>query len=297
MKKILSYIFVFVMLFSSVAITNTSVVIASNTEGLTQFKFDVGQGSFDRSVSIANSVVRVQSGVYTLQINGQVSSRMNVAPFILNDRLMIPVTYVAQAFGISPTDIIWDGSNRAVTIYYHGRIIRLVIGSNHMIINGAYTSMGTSAIIRDGRTFIPMRFLAMALDFTTEWDAQERIATFTKDRQDRSGGVPNYNIGDIVEVTGVLRSGLNRGAISRTLYIELSRPLEMTWQSDRNVVRINNVIIGTYFVDIVTLEKIDGDDPLLDHLYREYEGRTITVSGTIRSSSRNVMNIDNIRHR
>ena len=91
--------------------------------------------------------------------------------------------------------------------------------------------------------------------------------------------IPIYNVGDRIEVTGILYSGINRG-YSRTLYLEMSDTFEIKWQSILPKVKIDYVFIGTYLIDFETDKQIDGD-PLLDQIYRSYEGQTITVSGDI----------------
>ncbi len=44
---------------------------------------------------------------------------MDVAPFISNDRMMIPVRYLEELFEMQP---IWNANARSVTIMYEGNV-------------------------------------------------------------------------------------------------------------------------------------------------------------------------------
>lgn len=89
-------------------------------------------------------------------------------PFVdNNDRTQVPVRAVSEMLGCK---VDWNGENKTATIAReNGDIIKLTLGSDIMTINDKSVQMDTSAIIKDDRTYIPVRFVAEALGLTVEW--------------------------------------------------------------------------------------------------------------------------------
>ena len=90
---------------------------------------------------------------------------------------MVPVRYVAQAFGVAEKDIVFGKGT--VTLFAGERTISLTNGSNQAIVNGNPVAMGTSVIIKDGRTYAPAGEIARLLGIATAWDSATKTATFT----------------------------------------------------------------------------------------------------------------------
>ena len=81
-------------------------------------------------------------------------------PFIAESRTMVPLRLIAEAMG---ADIEWDSDTRTVIIAHGTMVASLVI--NQPLPN----DLGTPIIYND-RTFVPLRFVAEALNATIEWD-------------------------------------------------------------------------------------------------------------------------------
>ena len=142
------------------------------------------------------SVVFAQSDL-TMTLDGQVINS-DVPPFIENDRTMVPVRFISEAFG---AEVDWDEDARLVTISKDlGVEIQLTIGSNVMrsvynmrdeyviwydVMNenparfGWFPPLDVAAVIRDDRTFVPVRSIAEALGILTSWDDESRTVIFT----------------------------------------------------------------------------------------------------------------------
>ncbi len=101
---------------------------------------------------------------------------MDVAPFIMNDRTMIPVRYLEELFGMQP---VWNPTSRTVTVMYDGKVFEMAIGSNVLRVNGApYMEMDAEAMIVEDRTFVPASRFARAMGIEYVWDASTQTATF-----------------------------------------------------------------------------------------------------------------------
>lgn len=117
----------------------------------------------------ANAVFTIGSTTYTL--NG-VEMTMDVAPYIKGDRTYLPVRYVAQALGVSESNIMWNPADQSVVMIKGDRVVKMTIGSTTMYINGvAFTMDVAPEIVDPGRTMLPFRFIAQALGASVAWDA------------------------------------------------------------------------------------------------------------------------------
>lgn len=102
---------------------------------------------------------------------------MDIAPYIKDDRTMLPVRFAANAVGVPDNNILWDGINKQVTITKGDRVIQFTIGSNVMLINGAATVMDVAPEIIAGRTMLPVRYVGLALDADIKWDGTTQTVT------------------------------------------------------------------------------------------------------------------------
>jgi hypothetical protein len=116
-------------------------------------------------------------GSTTYTVNGQ-SMTADVAPYIKNDRTYLPVTYVAQALGVPLQNIIWNNAERSVTIFKGDRVIKMVIGSNVLLVNGVQYTIDAAPEITNDRTMLPIAHIAVALGVPYTWDATTQTVTF-----------------------------------------------------------------------------------------------------------------------
>lgn len=89
-------------------------------------------------------------------------------PFMENGRTMIPFKAIFEALGAV---VSWDESNKAVTGTKDGIKITLFINKSSAFVNDAEVGLDAPATIRNGRTFVPVRFIAENLGVRVYWDA------------------------------------------------------------------------------------------------------------------------------
>ena len=103
----------------------------------------------------------------SVRIDGNIVS-MDVEPFIDdNGRTMVPVRFVSETLAAA---VEWDANSRTVTVTKGATLIKLVIGSQTITVNGTANTMDAAAVLRDGRTFVPVRYIAEALGLDVGWD-------------------------------------------------------------------------------------------------------------------------------
>lgn len=88
-----------------------------------------------------------------------------------NDRTLVPVRFVAENLGAK---VGWHEQLNRVDIALDGKYISLTIGEKKAFLNGNDVVFDTAAVIKDNRTFVPLRFVSEALGETVEWDGFSR---------------------------------------------------------------------------------------------------------------------------
>ena len=123
------------------------------------------------------------SGTIRITVNGSPIDS-DVEPFIdANDRTMVPVRFISEAM---TADVDWDDVTSTVTVVRDTTVITLQIGSRELSINGAVILMDTEAVIKDDRTFVPVRFIAEALGLTVGWNEADSTVSLTTDDWDEA---------------------------------------------------------------------------------------------------------------
>ena len=163
----------FRMLVLTICILLVSVPVFAENELLTST--DYGWGLYDPT--IANSInlneVKVQLDGDYLDFTDADGEK--VEPQIINGRTMVPMRKIFETLGAT---VEWDGENRIVTGTKEDTEIKLQIGSNiaTKTVSGETKNIefDVTPTIVDGRTLVPVRFIAESLDKTVGWDSDNR---------------------------------------------------------------------------------------------------------------------------
>jgi len=104
------------------------------------------------------------------------SYELDVAPYIKNGYTMVPLRFVAEAFGAK---VGWDDGTKTVDIDFAGHHIKVVIGSAEAVVDDETVTMPLPAEIVNSRTMVPVRFISEAFGFTVKWDDSTKVITVT----------------------------------------------------------------------------------------------------------------------
>lgn len=149
-------------------------------------KLEIVGGSYDAK---ANAVVGyvVEEGSYfvvekeslttiSMQIgnNGVVLNNENkildAAPLISQNRTMVPLRFIAEAFG---ADVSWAQDTKTVTIVIDGKVLT-------MRINQDLEGFGAAPIISNGRTMVPIRYISEELGANVIWVPSTRTVAIAR---------------------------------------------------------------------------------------------------------------------
>ncbi|MDD7352112.1 MAG: stalk domain-containing protein [Peptoniphilaceae bacterium] len=120
-----------------------------------------------------------------LFINGNYI-KSDVAPIIENGRTLVPLRVISENLGIS---VKWDSENKSVTTYKEtasgsdfSKSLLLKIGDNKVVkpdesgvnTNEALYTLEVAPKIVNGRTMVPIRFIAEAYNLKVDWDSKNK---------------------------------------------------------------------------------------------------------------------------
>lgn len=140
MKRILS-IFICVMLFASLTASATTV------------EFIIGD----------TTMASVQNNTGDRQLK---TSKLLAAPFIANDRTMVPVRALSESFNCQ---VFWNPDLREVTIVSADKEVKLYIDNTTAYVNGTEVILDAAPVIVGDITFVPVRFVTENMGYNVSF--------------------------------------------------------------------------------------------------------------------------------
>ena len=130
---------------------------------------DNNQAKDDNSAAEKSKVIKLQIGSRIVNVDNE-AVIYDAAPVIRNDRTLVPIRIVTETLG---GKVDWNGATKEVTLHIDGKEIKMTVGKT-------LEKYGVAPVIIDGRTFVPVRFVADELGATVAWDNATKTVTITK---------------------------------------------------------------------------------------------------------------------
>ncbi len=143
MKKILSFLLAF-MLITSVVSVNAA-----------QIYYDDSWHTYE-------------GNIFTLKVDEK-TINCEVPPIVFDDYSVVPARDVFEAMGAS---VKWNAEMQRVTVIYDDTMVELYINKKTVKLNGAKKEAPIPPKLINGKTMIPVRFVAEALGFTVNFDSK-----------------------------------------------------------------------------------------------------------------------------
>ena len=103
---------------------------------------------------------------------------MEVAPYTVEGRTMVPVRIVGETFG---ADVQYIYEENKVVITLGDKTISLIIGQDEATVNGEVVPMDVPSYETNGRTLVPLRFVSETLGFHVKYVASTEQILITDD--------------------------------------------------------------------------------------------------------------------
>lgn len=128
------------------------------------------------SLVIGSDTIKIEENGETREV------KMDVAPFIDYGYTQIPLRGLLEQMGAT---LAWDGETSKVTIDNNGTAIVMQIDNDLVYVtNKAFGevryTLRSAPVIKDSRTFVPIRFISEQLGYKVDWDGETKTVTITK---------------------------------------------------------------------------------------------------------------------
>ena len=126
-----------------------------------------------------DSKLVIGSKTLVVTVDGvQKEVKMDVEPFISNNRTMLPIRFVAEALGFK---VEWDDPTRTVILTDKDTVVKIPVDTNKIIVNGVEYESDTDPILKSNRTMLPIANIARALGLVDGkdiiWDSKTQSVT------------------------------------------------------------------------------------------------------------------------
>ena len=247
--------------------------------------------------SIAPSAVELPLRVV---INGTKLEFPDAQPFIdSNGRTQTPARFIGEALGANVT---WDGVQKKAVFTSAGNTLVLYIGKKEYDVNGTKKQMDTEALLIDGRTFVPARYVAEALGATVLWDASVRTVYISTKVKPTPSPTPAQG-GTVKYYDGVAFNDVTDVDAYGRITVEKSKEFLLNFTKHLKFVKEN----GKYYIVCDYPEKPEGYDWHLgirifnkDGSYESYNhltripGCQIPKEGSFKKEAIGISNVNNI---
>ncbi len=135
------------------------------------------------NIKPSKSEVVVQIGSTKAMVNGK-ESTLDAAPYITKGTTMVPLRFVSEGLGFEQPE--WVAELRTIIINLGGgRYLRLRIDNQIAFIeepDGSLTQkeLAVAPEIKNGRTFVPLRFIGETIGAQVDWNGETKEVTLTR---------------------------------------------------------------------------------------------------------------------
>jgi len=133
-------------------------------------------------------------------------------PLIIDGRTMVPLRAIFEALAM---DVSWDNRLQEVTAVKDNLEIILLVGSKTPTVNGEVVEIDVVSYIENGRTMVPLRFIAESTGATVEWDGKTNTVTITSP-------IDAVGISDLVLSYPIVDTGVSKFHTDDALVSDLS---------------------------------------------------------------------------
>lgn len=146
------------------------MAVADATGRMDKSAFNIAQEAKKWDKTIIELII----GQKLMKVNGvqkEIDPGRETAPQIVNGRTLIPIRAVIEAMGGT---VDYDAREQKITLKKDNDTLEMWIGKADIKLNGSVKTMDTAPAILNGRTMVPVRFVAENFGYSVAWKAAEQ---------------------------------------------------------------------------------------------------------------------------
>lgn len=109
-------------------------------------------------------------------LNNEAMTFSDSKPYMENDRVLLPLRFVTEKMG---AQVLWYGDSKTITITKDNHRIALSIGEAMAVVNDTEFTLDMPAILKEDRTYVPIRFISEGLGAEVTWSADTKTVSIT----------------------------------------------------------------------------------------------------------------------
>ncbi|MCE5223619.1 copper amine oxidase N-terminal domain-containing protein [bacterium] len=124
-------------------------------------------------------IIRIPIGSEIYMVNDQEISNIDYPPAFIdqNSITMVPLRLIMD---IIVAKVEWLPNSKEIIISDEKREIRLQINNPKAIVNNMEYDLISPPVVKNERTYVPVKFIAENLDFTSEWIPETKTLVLSK---------------------------------------------------------------------------------------------------------------------
>ena len=234
---------------------------------------------FCSSVAVFGAEMVVTDKI-TVTMDGE-DMDFDVEPVMENDRVLVPFRAIFEALGCNVTYTESDGKQFVTAMRGDNQLI-IEIGAYDMCVNGNTEAVDAPAVIKDGRTLVPVRAVSETFGANVEWiDDSNTVAVATKQGQHK-----------IKAVTGEKNIKDENGTI--LICIAYSYPVIDNYEKNGYVSQLNNEY-KAYAESFVKDAESNTEDARLMHeeMGANYRPMEFSLSYEVQTDRKGILSVTN----
>lgn len=135
-------------------------------------------GNYTLKASFPNNSVVKNKILLTLnsknvKVNGA-NKKLLAAPYIKQATTLVPIRLISEQLG---AEVQWKASDQSIKIVLDGTTINLNIGFQYVYVNGKRELLRIAPELKNGTTFVPVRFISEQYGRYVEWNSKNQQIT------------------------------------------------------------------------------------------------------------------------
>lgn len=126
--------------------------------------------------------------------------QLEIPPVLVEGTAFLPARFVAEE--ILGAAVNWDATTRLMEITKGEVDVKMPLDTGMASVNGQEVEISNPPFIKDGRTLVPLRFLAENLNMSIEFNAEEKTITITEVITDETEPAP-VNLPPVITYLGL----------------------------------------------------------------------------------------------
>lgn len=123
-------------------------------------------------ISVGCYIPNVYASQVQVEVDGRGVTFPDELPYVdaATNLTMVPAKFVSEKLGAT---VKWNRALNQIVFSYKKDTIALGIRDNHAIVNGKNVTFGGGALVKNGRTMVPLRFISEAFRAQVEWQPKQ----------------------------------------------------------------------------------------------------------------------------